>query len=70
MAQRIYITTNKDTGSRRLVRASSQAVARSHIAKDLIGVEVANTDDVFELASSGAKVEETSSEQANRELGE
>ena len=39
MAQRIYIVKQGET--KRLVRAASQAVARSHVAKSTISVEVA-----------------------------
>ena len=58
MAQRIYIVKQGET--KRLVRAASQAVACSHVAKSTISVEVASPDDTFELALAGVVVEETS----------
>ncbi|MFN3375500.1 MAG: hypothetical protein ACK40S_02965 [Burkholderiaceae bacterium] len=67
MAQRIYVVTHN--GARRLVRASTPAVARSHVAKSTISVEVASPDDTFELARAGVTVEETATTPAQKELG-
>ena len=66
--QRIYVVTQGET--RRLVRATNPAVARSHVAKSTILVDVANPDDTFELALAGVKVEETSTAPAKKEIGE
>ena len=68
MAQRIYIVKQGET--KRLVRAASQAVARSHVAKSTISVEVASPDDTFELALAGVVVEETSLAAVQKEIGE
>lgn len=68
MAQRIYIVQQGET--KRLVRAASQAVARSHVAKSTISVEVASPDDTFELALAGVAVEETSLAPVQKEIGE
>lgn len=56
-AQRIYLVQQGDT--KRLIRANSQAVARSHVAKSTILVDVASPDDTFALAKAGVEVEET-----------
>lgn len=53
---RIYKVTHN--GKHHLVRANSQAVARSHVAKNSISVVVATPDDTYELAQAGVKVEE------------
>ena len=68
MTQRIYLVQQGDT--RRLIRAASQAVARSHVAKSTILVSVASPDDTFALAQAGAVVEETASVPAKKEIGE
>lgn len=68
MTQRIYLVQQGD--ARRLVRATSQAVARSHVAKSTILVSVASPDDTFDLAQAGAKVEETMGAPAQKEIGE
>lgn len=66
--QRIYVVTQGE--SRRLVRATNPAVARSHVAKSTILVDVASPSDTFELALAGVKVEETSTAPAQKEIGE
>lgn len=68
MSQRIYRVTQGDVS--RLVRATSQATARSHVAKDTITVEVASPTDTYELAIAGVKVEETGAVPAQMEIGE
>jgi mannose/fructose/N-acetylgalactosamine-specific phosphotransferase system component IIB len=65
---RIYKVTQE--GKHRLVRASTQAVARSHVAKSTIEVVVASPDDTYELAQQGVKVEETSTTPVQKEVGE
>lgn len=50
MTQRIYLVQQGDT--RRLIRAASQAVARSHVAKSTILVSVASPDDTYMLAQN------------------
>lgn len=68
MAQRIYVVTQGD--AKRLIRAANPAVARSHVAKSTISVEVASPDDTFELALAGVAVENTSPATAQMEIGE
>ena len=65
---RIYKVTQE--GKHRLVRASTQAMARSHVAKSSIEVVVASPDDTYELAQQGVKVEETGSAPSQKEIGE
>lgn len=67
-AQRIYLVQQGDT--KRLIRANSQAVARSHVAKSTILVDVASPDDTFALAKAGVEVEETSTGPAQKGAGE
>lgn len=67
-ATRIYIATHGE--AKRLIRATSQAVARNHIARDSIQVEVASQDDLVRMISGGWVVEETSNAPAQKELGE
>lgn len=68
MTTRIYKVTHN--GKHHLVRANSQAVARSHVAKNTISVAVASPDDTYELAQAGVKVEETGAVPAQIEMGE
>lgn len=68
MTQRIYLVQQGDT--RRLIRAASQAVARSHVAKSTISVSVASPDDTYMLAQLGVAVEETASGPVQKEVGE
>lgn len=68
MTNRIYKVTHN--GKHHLVRANSQAVARSHVAKHSITVAVASPDDTYELAQAGVKVEETGATPAQVEIGE
>lgn len=68
MAQRIYVVTQGE--AKRLIRAATPAVARSHVAKSTISVEVASPDDTFELALAGVAVENTSPAPAQMEIGE
>lgn len=66
--QRIYLAAHGD--AKRLIRATSQANARNHIARNSITVAVASQDDIVALVSGGHKVEETSAEPVQTELGE
>ncbi len=68
--QRIYKVTNKTSGNQHLVRAASQAIARSHVAKNVIEVAVASPDDTYRLATAGVMVEETTADAVQLELGE
>lgn len=65
--QRIYLVTHGD--NKRLIRAISQANARNHIARNSIAVAVASQDDIVALISTGQKVEETSNEPVQLEIG-
>lgn len=49
--QRIYLTTHGN--DKRLIRATSQANARNHIARNSITVQVASQDDIVALVSTG-----------------
>ena len=64
----IYKVSHNNT--HRLVRAQSQAAARSHVAKNSIAVEVASPDDIYELARSGSEIEDLITTQAQKEIGE
>jgi hypothetical protein len=66
--QRIYLTTHGN--DKRLIRATSQANARNHIARNSITVQVASQDDIVALVSTGQKVEETSNETVQLEIRE
>lgn len=67
-AQRIYVVTQGEV--KRLIRAANPAVARSHVAKSTIQVDVASPDDTFKLALAGVAVEETSTQPTQKEIGE
>ena len=64
----IYKVTHN--GQSFLIRAVSQAIARSHVAKTSIGVEVASPDDIYELAAAGVKSEELIATPTQKEVGE
>lgn len=66
--QRIYLAAHGN--DKRLIRATSQANARNHIARNSITVQVASQDDIVALVSTGQKVEETSNEPVQLEIGE
>lgn len=68
MKTRIYKVTQD--GNRRLVRAATQAAARSHVAKSTISVEIPSPDELYEMGASGIRVEEASEESSQREIGE
>jgi hypothetical protein len=57
MSERIYLVHNIKTKEDRLVRASNQASARSHVAKATLTVEVASQTDLVRLLKAGAGVE-------------
>lgn len=65
---RIYAVKQGDTC--RLIRATNPAVARSHVARNTISVRVATTDDVYEMAVAGVKVEEAVTGPVQMEIGE
>ena len=66
--QRIYIAKHGE--SKRLIRASTPAAARNHIARDSIMVDVASQDDLVEMISKGRVVEETTEGVVQMEMGE
>jgi hypothetical protein len=68
MIQRIYLTIHGE--SSRLIRASTPAAARNHVAKNSIIVSVASQDDIVRMISDGRVVEDTTSLPAQKELGE
>ena len=63
MPQRIYAVTPKNgNGTTRLVKATTQATARSHVAKDTLSVQVASQDQLVESVAAGVKVEQAGEE--------
>ena len=68
MATRIYLATHGE--AKRLIRASTPAAARNHIARDSIVVEVASQDDLVRMVSAGRTVEEITSGPVQLEIGE
>lgn len=68
MSTRIYVVKQGDTT--RLVRATSPAVARSHVAKTTITVAVASPDDTYNLGVAGVKVEEVKDGPVQLQVGE
>lgn len=63
-ATRPYVVKDKITNKTRLVRATSQAAARNHCARDQFSVEAASANDVIDLIGQGHKVEEARAEDA------
>lgn len=68
MSQRIYLTIHGE--SSRLIRASTPAAARNHVAKNSIHVAVASQDDIVRMIQDGRVVEETTEAAVQKELGE
>lgn len=66
--QRIYLVTQGATA--RLVRATTPAVARSHVARTEFEVRVATQDDIVMAITDGSIVEETTEGPVQKELGE
>lgn len=63
-ATRIYLVSDEDTATKRLVRASTQAQATHHAARSRFDVKVASQDDLVNLIASGVKVEEAGAQPA------
>lgn len=61
---RIYVVTPRGAaqGPQRLVRATSQAAARNHVARETLGVQRAAQETLVELLSDGVKVEDAGAE--------
>lgn len=57
MATRLYVVTNNDTKTVRLIDAASQGQAVKHCTKDHFSVKTATTKDVAFLVGNGCKVE-------------
>ena len=57
MSQRIYLVTDRDTETRRLIRAANQAQAVRHAAQSRFDIQVASQDDLVELLAAGQAVE-------------
>jgi hypothetical protein len=68
MSQRIYLTVHGE--SSRLIRASSPAAARNHVAKNSTLVSVALQDDIVRMISDGRVVEDTMTVPHQKKLGE
>ena len=66
MSTRIYLVTDRDTQTMRLIRAGNQAQAIRHAAQSRFDIEVAGQDDLVQLLGSGQAVEVagTSSDEA------
>lgn len=63
---RIYAVRDKShNGIIALVDATSQAAARSHIARKSFGIELASQRDVIEATKAGVEVEEAGVEPAD-----
>jgi hypothetical protein len=62
MQQRIYVVTEKSSGTSRLIEAGLPAQALRHVANDLFDVKPANTYDVAKLIGSGGQIEKTKAE--------
>lgn len=61
---RIYLVTDRNSDRQRLVRATSQAAARNHVARDSLGVALASQDTLVALVSKGTEVEDAGAELA------
>ena len=57
MSQRIYLVTDRDTQTQRLIRAANQAQAVRHAAQSRFDIQVASQDTLVELLDAGQKVE-------------
>jgi len=57
MSKRIYLTTDQ-TGTERLTKATTPSQAVAHHARSTIQVRVASQEDLVQMISAGAKVEE------------
>lgn len=54
----VYLTTNKETGTKRLVRAVGIVAARNHAADQLFEVERLSTGELLDvMANDGLKIE-------------
>ena len=65
MSTRIYAVTPKnatESALPRLVRATAQTTARSHVAKDTLTVSVASQDQLVAAVAAGVKVENAGEE--------
>ena len=60
--RRIYLVRHADSGTERLIRASTAAQARNHAARDTIAVDVASQDQLVALltAAEPARIEDAS----------
>lgn len=60
--RRIYLVRHTDTGTERLIRASTAAQARNHAARDTIEVDVAGQEQLVALLTSAqpARIEDAS----------
>ena len=59
---RPYKVTDKETGTVRLVLASSQSQTRNYVAGQRYSVDTANANDVIDLMSAGVKPETATEE--------
>lgn len=61
---RIYLVQDTESKTKALVRASNQAQAIRHVARNRLAVAVASQDDLVELLAGGVKVEDAGAETA------
>lgn len=57
MSTRIYLVTDRDTQTRRLIRAANQAQAVRHAAQSRFDIQVASQNDLVKLLAAGQTVE-------------
>ncbi len=57
MSTRIYLVTDRDTQTQRLIRATNQAQAVRHAAQSRFDIQVASQDTLVKLLDAGQKVE-------------
>lgn len=60
---RIYVVTDKTSGTKRLVRSANPSQAVRHTVKDRFVAEVASQDDLFVLLTGGVTVETPTAEE-------
>ena len=58
MAIRIYVVTDTETKSQRLIRASNRAEAVRFASRSRFSVEAASQDDLVNLLPNGVKIED------------
>ena len=62
----VYLTTNMETGQKRLVRAVGVIAARNHAADQLFGVRRLSTGELLDIVASSGLPIETAGESAQK----